>query len=270
MSEAKTLAVVEQRTIIFYDDEIVAVVVEEDASHQVYVPLRPICDALGVTWPSQLNRIKRDPVLSKRLKGVFITNTPGGQQEMSCLPLDYLNGWLFGINAHRVKDKIRDRLIRYQEECYQVLAEAFQEGRLMTEPTFSDLLAGDSDAVQAYKIALAVVKLARNQVLLEARLDSHERDLAHYGERLEQIEVKLGSPERTITEDQASQISQAVKAVAIALGKQTKRNEFGAIYGELYRKYGLTSYKLLPAKQFEDAMNFLTEWHQTLVDDAPF
>lgn len=270
MKDNKSLEPIEQKHVVFYEDEITAVLVQAEGKQQIYIPLKPICDRLGVTWPSQLNRINRDPVLTKKLKGVFITNTPGGRQEMSCLPLDYLNGWLFGINASRVKDEIRDRLIRYQEECFKVLSEAFQEGRLTTDPVFSELLESDTDAVQAYKIALAVVKLARNQILLEARLDSHERDLAEYGERLEQIETKLGNPERYITEDQASQISQAVKAVAIALGKQTKRNEFGAIYGEFYRQYGLTSYKLLPAKRFEDAMNFLTEWHQRLVTNTPF
>lgn len=33
---------------------------------------------------------------------------------MLCLPLEYLNGWLFGINATRVKKEIRENLIRYQ------------------------------------------------------------------------------------------------------------------------------------------------------------
>ena len=38
-----------------------------------------------------------------------------------------------------------------------------------------------------------------------------------------------------------------VKAVVIALGTQMKRSEFGAVYGKLYRKFGITSYKLMPA-----------------------
>jgi len=53
-----------------------------------------------------------------------------------------------------------------------------------------------------------------------------------------------------VTEDQASQISQAVKAVALALGKASGCNEFGDAYGELYRKFGVASYKMLPARQF--------------------
>jgi hypothetical protein len=48
------------------------------------------------------------------------------------------------------------------------------------------------------------------------------------------------------------------------------RNEYGGVYGELYRKFSITSYKLLPAKKFEEAMNWLTEWHQSMVGDEPF
>jgi len=51
---------------------------------------------------------------------VAVTTTPsgsgvgGGRQEMLALPLDYVSGFLFGINADRVKPEVRDRLIHYQ------------------------------------------------------------------------------------------------------------------------------------------------------------
>jgi ferritin-like metal-binding protein YciE len=151
------------------------------------------------------------------------------------------------------------------------LAEAFQEGRLTTDPTLDELLKSDSDAVQAYKMLQALVKLARNQILLESQLQTHTVQLADHDERLENIESTLGDTGRLVTPDQASQISQAVKTVAIALGKKSGRNEFGAIYGELYRKFGITGYKMLPARQFEAAMRFLTEWYQELTGEGlPF
>ena len=71
---------------------------------------------------------------------------------------------------------------------------------------------------------------------------------------------------------QKPRATQAVKAVAIALGKQTKRNEFGGVYGELYRRYGITGYKMLPAYQFAEAMEWLSEWYANITDgdDVPF
>jgi len=270
MTDKKSLVPVEQKQVVFYGDELTAVMVQVDGRSEVYVPVRPICEFLGVSWTGQRRRINRDPVLAAEAQGVNITVTPGGRQEMICLPLDYISGFLFGINASRVKEEVSDRLIRYQRECFKVLAEAFQEGRLTADPVLDELLQSDTDAVQAYKMLQAMVKLARNQVLLEATLDTHATQLVDHEKRLEEVEATLGDTDRNVTPDQASQISQAVKAVAIALGVQTKKNEFGAVYGELYRKFGITSYKLLPARRFEEAMRFLTDWHGTLTGDEPF
>jgi hypothetical protein len=189
---------------------------------------------------------------------------------MLCLPLDYISGFLFGLNPDRTKPELRDRIIRYQRECYKVLNEAFQEGRLTADPSFSELLNADSPAAQAYRMARAVMELARNQVLLESRLESHGYRLDDHERRLEDVEATLGDTGRLVTPDQASQISQAVKAVAIALGKKSGRNEFGGVYGELYRKFGITGYKQLPAAKFQGAMVWLNEWREELEGDLPF
>jgi ribonuclease BN (tRNA processing enzyme) len=124
--------------------------------------------------------------------------------------------------------------------------------------------------VQAYKILQAMVKLARNQIVIEAQLGQHTKHLVDHEQRLEEIESILGDTGRHVTPEQASQVSQAVKAVALVLSKRSGSNQYGSVYGELYRKFGITSYKLLPAKRFTEAMNFLTTWHQDLVGDAPF
>jgi hypothetical protein len=268
MSDQTSLVPVEQRTVEFYEDRVTAIRV---AGGDVFVAVRSICDNLGVAWSSQRRRILRDPVLVDELRPVTVTVTGTGQQvDTLCLPLKYIPGFLFGINADRVKPQIRDRLIRYQRECYDVLAEAFQEGRLTADPALDDLLRSDSEAVQAYKMLQALVKLARNQILIEAQLQTHTARLADHDQRLEDIEATLGDTGRLVTPDQASQISQAVKAVALALGKKSGRNEFGAIYGELYRKFGITGYKQLPASKFQQAMDWLTDWHEKLEGPLPF
>ncbi|MCP4427645.1 MAG: hypothetical protein GY803_24440, partial [Chloroflexi bacterium] len=67
---------------------------------------------------------------------------------------------------------------------------------------------------------------------------------------------------RAITPAQASQISQAVKAVAFAMGG--KGGHYQQVYGQMYREYEITGYKKLPAARFDDCMNWLTEWHVKL------
>jgi hypothetical protein len=48
--ESNSLIPVEQKEVIFYDDEVIAVQIEDGT---VYVPLRPICDLLGIQWSAQ-------------------------------------------------------------------------------------------------------------------------------------------------------------------------------------------------------------------------
>lgn len=263
----KALVPVEQKTVVFYGDELIAIRADDG---QIYVSFRHLCNALGLDRASQVQRIKRHEILNEGYEGDAIMASPGGQQRAGVLVADLVPLWLAGIDTKRVKPEIKDKLRRYQREAAKVLWEAFQEGRLTSDPTFDELLQTDSDAVQAYKMIQAMLKLARNQILLESRLNEHETQLVGFEERLEQVEITLGDPGRQVTPEQASQISQAVKAVAMKLSEQSGRNEYGGVYGELYRKFGITSYKLLPARRFQEAMDFLTQWHQTLVGKEPF
>ncbi len=261
------LVPIEQKTVLFYDDEITAVVVQHNVERVVYVPLRPICDYLGLDWSGQRQRINRDPVLSGAVSGVVVTPTPlhdnqfANPQEMLCIPLDFLNGWLFGVSANRVKPEIREKLIAYQRECYRVLAKHF-----VSSPVSSS----DSMLVQVEAMGLAIAALAREQMEYDRRLGGTETVVSRLDERLNVLEAKIAPPTRAVTDEQASQVSQAVKAVALTLSKRSGRNEYGGVYGEMYRRYQITGYKLLPAAKFQETMDWLTEWHQSLVEDAPF
>ena len=257
---SKALIPVEQKEIEFYGDDLSAVRADDG---RIYASIRHMCQALGIDDQGQRQRINRHHVLSRGLM-VCKLHTIQGDRDSYVLRTDLVPLWLSGIRTSSVNIESRPKLERFQEEAAVVLWEAFQEGRLTTDSAFNELLkTADEGLVQAYQMAQAIVQLARNQILLDGRITQAEQ-------RLDTLEAQLGSSEKLITPDQASQISQAVKAVAFALGKKTKRNEFGACYGELYRRYGITSYKALPAHKFEDALNFLTEWHQDVTTNVPF
>lgn len=260
------LVPMEQKQVIFYEDKITAVLIEAGGRQEIYVPIRQICDYLGLAFAGQRTRINRDAVLSEAVQIINIgtQSDKGGNPNVLCLPLKYLPGWLFGISASRVKPELQEKILRYQRESYDVLWEAFQEGRLTADTALEDLLAGDTPAAQAYKMATAIMKMARQQLMLEAQLESHSSRILNHEQRLEEIEATLGDPGRFVSPDQAMQISQAVKMVAMELGKRSKRNEYGAVYGQLYRQFAITSYKQLPAGQFELAMAWLTDWYKRI------
>ncbi|SIQ07177.1 P22_AR N-terminal domain-containing protein [Sphaerotilus natans] len=45
------------------------------------------------------------------------TGSDGKQYRMPCLPLDRLNGWLFGVDVARVCEELRERLVWCRREC---------------------------------------------------------------------------------------------------------------------------------------------------------
>jgi hypothetical protein len=181
--------------------------------------------------------------------------------------------WLFGVNASRVKEEIRERIMRFRREVYDALNEAMQEGRLsVAEQSFQETVEGlgDNPAAEAYRLAKVQLSLAKSQVLMQADIRRLTESVGDHSLRLDSLEAEIFVDDRHHTQDQASQLSQSVKAVAMELGKKTGRNEFGGVYGELYRRYSITSYKMMPAGKFQAAMEWLTEWHQSLVDDVEF
>lgn len=92
-----------------------------DINGQPYVAMRPVVEAIGLSWAGQFERIKRDDVLGATVVVTRTVGADGKSRELACLPLDMLNGWLFGVSVRRVKPELRDTLIAYKRECYAVL-----------------------------------------------------------------------------------------------------------------------------------------------------
>ena len=263
MTKKITPKSIQQQTVIFYEDELTTVLVDHNGALTVYVPLLPICNYLELDWSAQYRRVRRDTILDEEAITIMLEATDGRNREMVCLPLELLNGWLFGINASRVKEPIKERLLRYQKECYRILADHFGARPIIRTTRNAGL-------AQVREMGLAIARLAEEQIVFESRLDDTETTIVDHSQRIAILEAKT-SDEGAVTDAQASQISQAVKAVALILGQKSGRNEYGAIYGELYRRFEVSSYKLLPSSRFKEAMDWLTEWYQSISnDDVPF
>ena len=265
---------VEQKEVDFYGDGLTAV---RASDGEIYVSIRHMCDALDLNVQAQTRRIKRHTIMAD---GFMVAKmaTIKGDRPANWIRVDLVPLWLAGLSTKSVTDEsLRERLERYQRKAANVLWRAFREGSLTTNSDGNtdfetQLKTADPNAVEAYNTALAIMKLAKSHIMLEGRIDSHERQLRFHEtrledveeafERLEDVEGALGllGDDPVISEAQASQISQAVKAVAVTLAKRSGRNEFGGVYGQLYRRYSISGYKMLPARQFRDAMEWLAEW----------
>lgn len=86
------------------------------SENQIYVAIRPICEALGLDIEKQIDNLRNHEVLAEEKK-VF--------NKLVCLPIQMLNGWLFGIQANKTKPEVREKLRAYQKRCYEVLYNHF-------------------------------------------------------------------------------------------------------------------------------------------------
>lgn len=169
---------------------------------------------------------------------------PDPRREMLCLPLDMINIWLFDINANRVKEELRERLIQYQRECYRVLADAFVN-RAMPDDWMQTNPETMATLQQIRENALAVARLAEEQMRMMARLDKAAIVIGQYGKPITMLEAKL--PPDAVTDEQAPDISGlAVAIVTATTERDSSLNLYQGILREPYRHrpFGVTSYKI--------------------------
>jgi hypothetical protein len=96
-------------------------IIEETQS----VVIKDICLALGIDGNTQIKKLQADESFESKLIKV---QTNGGMQEVFTIPLSKLNGWLFSINPNKVKPEVKEKLIQYKKECFNVLNNYFNNG----------------------------------------------------------------------------------------------------------------------------------------------
>lgn len=99
-----------------------------------YVPMKPIVEGMGLTWQSQFEKVKQR--FKTTITEIVIVAADGKERNMLCLALRKLAGWLHTISPNKVKPEIRVKVIRYQEECDDVLYEYWTTGEVKKKPNF--------------------------------------------------------------------------------------------------------------------------------------
>lgn len=262
-----------ERVIDFYGDPITVAL----AGEEMYVPLRSLTEFLGLEWSSQFRRVQRDEILNSRAQRVIMTGADGRQREMICLPLDLLPGWLFGITSSRVRAELQPKLRRYRAEAFRVLWRAFQ-AEAFNSATNADLpqAASGSSLAQIRELGLAIVHMAEQQMALEQRIGEHDGRLDRAATVIKEIERRLTRVEERTTEDaiisdaQAAEIANRVRAIAKALAEHDKsKNHYQGVFGELYRRFRVSTYKHIRQEQYAAVLAFLEEWSMTIQGSDP-
>jgi len=73
-------------------------------SDEQMVPIRPICEALGIAYERQSTKLKEHPILSSTVTLKVMVAADGKEREMYCIPYMYIFGWLFSIDTSKVNE----------------------------------------------------------------------------------------------------------------------------------------------------------------------
>jgi hypothetical protein len=258
MSEKRTSrvgTVVEQATAVFEGAEITAVRANDGF---IYASLAHLCKALGLDGESQQETIENHAVMVEGLlqfpliRGTRIVDT-------WCLRSNLIAMWLTVVSVRRLKPEKQERIYQYQRKAADVLDRLFGVGPELPADTMTNALIATEPA---YAEGIAIARLASEQAeraLLKAQ-SAEERAIVMEA-RLMALEARL-LPREQISEEQAELISDLVKQAAIVLGQKLGGNYFGTVYGQLYRMFGITSYKSLTMAQYPKAVAWLEKMIQ--------
>ena len=107
--ETKSIITVNNADILVSNDE------------ERMVPIRPICQALGIDPAGQRQRIERDPILGSVADLIYATGKDGKIYKMYAIPLRYALGWIFSIDVPRINSGMQKNVLDYKLECYNGL-----------------------------------------------------------------------------------------------------------------------------------------------------
>lgn len=298
---ATALAVVVQRQItLLEDDDTLLAVRAEDG--EIYVGMRSMCTSLGLQPNGQLRRIRADEVMAEGLRDVRVRTPTRGLQTVQGLRLDIVPYWLSGIEPRRAKPELHDRLVTYKRWVVRRVWEAFaaetgidqaNQAVTSTVPRTGE----DLSLEQIAQMGIAITTFARQQMaheralaqvrehlaMQEDHLATHDERIDQHDERIDQAALVIRDVIRevrvvqarlsagvTITDEQAATIQTLVRDIATAIARRdaeagaggTRTNAYQALFGAMYRQYGVTSYKLIRAEQYADVIAWLREYQQ--------
>jgi len=263
----------------------------EDGS--IYLPLRPICTSLGLSYQPQRRRIQRDPALEEGMREIRL-QTGGGRQATACMALNLVPYWLSTVEVSRVRPALQDKLTVYRRWVIERVFEAFQRetgiGQATAAATTVSATRDDEtlSLVHIRDMGLAIAAFAEQQIAFAAQQQAQDRRIDVLDEGQGQLSARLDraagvvgglvrsvkaleqrlAPGNVLSEEQAAEVSDQVKTVAEALTARdvaagaAPRDWYGSIYRTLYKRYNVAGYRRIRQEQYADVLSWLDHFHE--------
>jgi hypothetical protein len=234
------------------------------------VPVRTICQALGLDLESQSAKLREHEVLAQ---GVRLVRVPQGGRVRSVVALlhRFIPFWLATIVPSQVSEAVRPKLVRYQIELVDLLAALYGNELRPGSATPGD----STQAALAQRLADALLelRLAREALLsaqqrTEEQLQSHESRIGAIEGVMDELQEQLAS-HTTITAAQQEVIKRAITRIAARYKRRTGQEMFGKLFAQFCIDLGTPKYALLPAGKYDTALEWLRGKAAELLPDDP-
>jgi hypothetical protein len=266
MSDASASAqqAVEQLPITLFDSVVLAA---RTSDGTIWLVLRDLCAALGLALEGQRRRIRTHDLLhlaQLRLR-------EGNQlRTLDVLPLDDVPVWLMGVQAQRVNEGIRERLVYVRAYLVTAVRAAFAQltGLPETSRQVEDLR--ELDRIE--RALRSLEELGARQSTLEASQDRARiafRDLtALIREIQSRVQALEGQTKQHLSVTQRGALYQLVQTWGSAqAARQPDRRSGEAIracWRQFNQRFGISTYTDLPAARYDEALQFIKQQYRAL------
>ncbi len=264
--------------IEFEGDHLVAVRLEGEG---LAIPVRAICQALGLDVDNQSARLRDHDVLAQGLRVVRIRS---GDRLRSLVAIlhKYIPFWLATISPNQVNADSRPKLVRYQIELVDLLAALYSGAAQAALPAPTD--SATAAVQQRLHEALQEVRLARETLLamqqqLGDEVQEHEIRLTTIEGLMDEQRLAVGGQistlqqqiahHTTITGPQQEMIKRGIQRIAARYEQRTGQKIYDRLFSQFRLDLGTPRYDALPAGRYAAALDWLrTSAAHYLPDDA--
>lgn len=225
----------------FAGGELIAVFRPEEG---MAIPVRLVCERLGLDLGSQSKRLRKHPVLRQGLRK---DRVPIGErmQEIVVILHKYIPFWLATIDPNQIGAAHRDALILYQTDLVDVLASLYLRQ------------SGQGGSPQQRQLA----QLADEIRMLLAAQRAHEDRLSSAEERLSLVEVVVDDLRQyvPVTPAQAEYLLRSLKRIGARYERRHRRAIYDLLIARFKAELGVQRYDALPASAYEQALAWIAE-----------
>lgn len=199
------------------------------------VPVRLVCEMLGLNLRSQSEKLRKHAVLMQGLRRDMVPLN-GRMTEIVVILHKYIPFWLATISPEQVNDVARPKLVLYQTELVDLLAQLYlQRSGQQATP----------EQRQLGQLSAEIRQLIAAQQASE--------------QRLERVETIIDDLEQHIpvTPAQAEYLLRTIKQLAARVEQRTQRKVYDMLFARFKSELGIPRYDALPAFKYEQALSWL-------------